>query len=152
MFLEYIAATKVSDHPSLPLRPPPRRAPSGAPKRMRVLSLSLKEKKAGTKLAPILGDISGRPIHVQCRSRTTSPAGARQGAPARDIYTYPGKIKIHLKEADDTGEAQKGVGAGAGRAGGGKVKTLVAAMYSKIRHILFLLYITYFKNILYLQI
>ena len=64
--------------------------------------------------------------------RTTSPAGARQGAPARDIYTYPGKIKIHLKEADDTGEAQKGVGvSGAGRAGGGIVKTLVAAMYPR---------------------
>ena len=33
-FWTYIAATKVSDHPCLPLRPPPRRAPSGAPKRM----------------------------------------------------------------------------------------------------------------------
>ena len=37
------------------------------------------------------------------------------------------KIKIYLKEAADTGEAQGG-GSGAGRVGGGTVKTLVAAI------------------------
>ena len=109
----YIAATKVSDHPSLPLRPPPRRAPSGAPKRMRVLSLSLKEKRAGAKVAPTAHrkwprDYQRAAKLYNAAPHRLSPAGARQGAPARDIYTYPGKIKIHLKEADDTGEAQRG--------------------------------------------